>query len=215
MLYECLTGQSPFAAEVPYALMHAILTASVAPPSQVQPSVEPSFDAIVLRAMARDPKARYPSLRALSRALRVPPFRDAPTPKPESAPAAVPTEPFHEVVLLEPRIVLVRRSARKFVNQTEVEEEGRRMALLLDNLGRKRKRLLVDSRRAPLNTDDRFAAAFTAMREDIGREFERTAVVVDSKIGILQANRLNRETALEGAIATFESESEALAFLKK
>jgi len=89
------------------------------------------------------------------------------------------------------------------------------MGALLDNLGRQRKRLLVDSRRAPLNTDDRFAAAFMALREEIGREFERTAVVVSTKIGILQANRLNRETTVVGALAAFESESEALAFLKK
>ena len=70
MLYECLTGQSPFAAEVPYTLMHAILTAPVVPPSQVEPRVDQDLDAIVLRAMNRDPKGRFPSLRALGRALR-------------------------------------------------------------------------------------------------------------------------------------------------
>jgi hypothetical protein len=126
-----------------------------------------------------------------------------------------PTEPFHEVLLLEPRVVLVRRSARQFMDETEVAEERRRIGSALDRLGRQRKRLLVDSRRAPLSTDDRLAAAFMALREEIGRDFERTAVVVDTKIGILQANRLNRQTAVNGALAAFESESEALAFLKK
>src|SRR3954463_3473157 len=70
MLYECLSGQSPFAGEVPYALMHAILTAPVVPPSRVGPRVDPGLDDIVLRAMARDPKWRFPSMRALARALR-------------------------------------------------------------------------------------------------------------------------------------------------
>jgi serine/threonine protein kinase len=269
MLYECLTGQSPFAAEVPYALMHAILTAPVVPPSQVEPRVDAAMDAIVLRAMDRDPKERFPSLRALARALRetggvrpsqpperttiASPFgasasseravrlarvgdtsstlpsgglrragssppgssRDSVPPKAASPTPLVPAEPFHEVLLLEPRIVLVRRSARRFVDETEVAEERRRVGAALDKLGRQRKRLLVDSRRAPLSSDDRLATAFTALREEIGRDFERTAVVVASKIGILQANRLNRETTLDGALAAFETEAEALAFLKK
>jgi len=272
MLYECLTGQSPFAAEVPYALMHAILTAPVVPPSQVKPRLDPSWDAIVLRAMERDAAGRFPSLRALARALReqatvsvaarqpserataarasqAPPSSARPAARSQpafeatttvrsgaphrasisppssgrhtpSAGAATPTplapsEPFHEVILLEPRVVLVRRSARRFDDATEVAEERRRIGAALDKLGRQRKRLLVDSRRAPLGTDDRLATAFMALREEIARDFERTAVIVDSKIGILQANRLNRETTADGALAAFESESEALAFLKK
>ncbi|MEO6599642.1 MAG: serine/threonine-protein kinase [Polyangiaceae bacterium] len=271
MLYECLTGRSPFASEVPYALMHAILTASVVPPSQVEPRVNPGLDAIVLRAMARDPKERFPSVRTLGRALRdqlTPGVRTSAEPKrtivvstsqpppssgspgarlgraaeasntarsgtlsragsmtpPSSRWAArestaptpsVPAEPFHEVMLLEPRIVLVRRSARQFVDDAEVAGERRRMRAALDQLGRKSKRLLVDSRRAPLSTDDRLSAGFMALREEIGRDFERTAVIVGTKLGILQANRLNRATAIEGALAAFESEFEALAFLKK
>ena len=273
MLYECLTGRSPFAAEVPYALMHAILTAPVVPPSVVEPRVDQGFDTIVLRAMDRDQKARFPSLRALARALREqasvgartsqPPERNpsagASVAAPSSArpgarlgrageasattarsgglshagsiaPASsrnyaareptppanlVPTEPFHEVILLEPSVVLVRRSARQFVDDTEVAEERRRIGAALDRLGRRAKRLLVDSRRAPLSTDDRLATAFMALREEIGRDFERTAVVVGTKIGILQATRLNRETAVGGALAAFETEAQALAFLKK
>ncbi|MEO7035106.1 MAG: serine/threonine-protein kinase [Polyangiaceae bacterium] len=271
MLYECLTGRSPFAAEIPYALMHAILTAPVVPPSQVEPRVDQALDAIVLRAMNRDPKGRFPSLRALASALReqvtagarrngppgpttaaraslapsssrLPdarlgraletstttgsgtlsgarsntlPNRASTAPKPAVPPPLLPTEPFHEALLLEPRIVLVRRSARQFVDDAEVAEERRRIGAVLDQLGRQRKRLLVDSRRAPLSTDDRLASAFTALREEIGRDFERTAVVVRTKIGILQANRLNRGTALDGALAAFENEAEALAFLRK
>lgn len=269
MLYEALTGKSPFAAEVPYALMHAILTAPVVPPSQLEPRADRGLDEIVLRAMDRDPKGRFPSLRALARALRqqltvaarpseaperaVPSSRVPPSTgrassapsrpsegdttvrsgglsgavsvkptslsdsarKPAFATPLVPTEPFHEVALIEPRVVLVRRSSRQFANETEVAEERRRIGAALDQLGRKRKRLLVDSRRAPLSTDDRLAASFMALREEIGRDFDRTAVVVDTKIGILQANRLNRQTTVSGALAAFESEAEALAFLKK
>ena len=275
MLYEALTGRSPFAAEVPYALMHAILTAPVIPPSEVEPRVTPDCDALVLRAMARDPKERFPSLRALARALRelaanpratlassqpperhsglaasrtpaagsVPPARlgraadetttvrsgalsrpgagTPPSSRRSEAPAPaltaplVPSEPFHEVTLIEHDIVQVRRSARNFANAFEVTEERRRIGAALDQIGRARKRLLVDSRLAPLSTDDRLASEFMALREEIGRGFERTAVVVNSKIGILQANRLNRETTLDGALAAFENDRDALAFLRK
>lgn len=270
MLYECLTGRSPFAGDAPYALMHAILTAPVVPPSELEPLIGPGLDAVVLRAMHREPKDRFPSLRALARALRelgsagarasklperaaartsaVPPssrrpaarlgyasdgsvtarsstlsrgsltprvVRDSAAPAPAVPTPLVPTAPFHEVRLLEPRVVLLRRSARQFLDETEVAEERRRVGAALDQLGRQGKRLLVDSRRAPLSTDDRLAAAFMALREEIGRDFERTAVVVDTKIGILQANRLNRQTALDGSLAAFENELEALAFLKK
>jgi serine/threonine protein kinase len=249
MLYECLTGRSPFAGEAPYALMHAILTAPVIPPSHAEPRVDQGLDAIVLRAMDRDPKGSFPSVRALARALREQvavaertsrlPERaasrriahsdtlnsapaSAPASSPRSAarepavlPSLVPSEPFHQVRLLEPQIVLVRRSSRKFVDADEVAEERRRIGSALDHLGRQGKRLLVDSRRAPLSTDDLLTNAFAALREEIGRDFERTAVVVDTKIGILQANRLNRATTFDGAIAAFEQESDALAFLKK
>jgi serine/threonine-protein kinase len=268
MLYECLSGRSPFAGEVPYTLMHAILTAPVVPPSQAEPHVDQDLDAIVLRAMARDPNGRFPSMRALGRALReqatasarasrahgrttagstpptappsarlgrateasttVPsgrlnragrltprPSRDSAAPEPAVPTPLVPTQPFHEVMLLESHIVLVRRSARQFADEAEVAEERRRIGASLDPLGRQRKRLLVDSRRAPLSTDERLSAAFMALREEIGRGFERTAVVVGTKLGILQANRLNRATALDGALSAFESELEAIAFLKK
>ena len=154
---------------------------------------------------------------ALSRTSRPTPrsSHDSAALEPAVSTPLVPDKPFHEVMLLEPRIVLVRRSARKFVDEAEVAEERRRISASLDQLGRQRKRLLVDSRRAPLSTDDRLASAFMALREEIGRDFERTAVVVDTKLGILQANRLNRDTALDGALAAFENELEALAFLKK
>jgi serine/threonine protein kinase len=271
MLYECLTGRSPFAAEAPYQLMHAILTAPVVAPSELEPLVGQGLDAIVLRAMHREPKDRFPSLRALARALREqgaadgraskvperttagrtsapPSSRRSAAPLGRAADAAitarsgtlnragstnprssrdsaapavavptplVPTAPFHEVRLLEPGVVLVRRSSRQFQDDTEVAEERRRIGAALDQLGRHGKRLLVDSRRAPLSTDGRLAAAFMALREEIGRDFERTAVVVDTKIGILQANRLNRETVVDGSLAAFENELEALAFLKR
>ncbi len=69
MLYECATGKKPFAGASPYALMHAIVSARVPPPSTVTPSLPAGFDDVVLRAMHKDPEKRFASARDLGAAL--------------------------------------------------------------------------------------------------------------------------------------------------
>jgi serine/threonine-protein kinase len=69
ILYECATGRTPFWSEDRYELVQAIMTAPVVPPSQRNPLVGPSFDAIVLRALARDPGDRFSYVSALGAAL--------------------------------------------------------------------------------------------------------------------------------------------------
>jgi serine/threonine-protein kinase len=67
--YECVTGGLPFWGEDPYELLHAIMTARVVPPSEMNPRVPAAFDAVVLRAMSRDPAERFPDVRAFGAAL--------------------------------------------------------------------------------------------------------------------------------------------------
>lgn len=69
MLYECVTGIRPFAGNTPYAVMHAIVSAKVAPPSSRQSSVPAALDTEILRAMHRKPEHRFPSVRAFGAAL--------------------------------------------------------------------------------------------------------------------------------------------------
>jgi eukaryotic-like serine/threonine-protein kinase len=69
MLYECATGQRPFAGASHYEVMHAIVTAPVVPPSRLRPALPREFDAIVERAMHRDATKRFPSVEALGSAL--------------------------------------------------------------------------------------------------------------------------------------------------
>jgi serine/threonine-protein kinase len=69
ILYECATGAKPFAGSTPYAVMHAIVSARVTPPSVLDPALPAAFDEVVLRAMSRDARKRYPSVRALGAAL--------------------------------------------------------------------------------------------------------------------------------------------------
>jgi serine/threonine protein kinase len=69
ILYECATGARPFHGDSTYYLMHAILTACVAPPSVYRSDIPSTFDALVLRAMAREPSERFGSARELWSAL--------------------------------------------------------------------------------------------------------------------------------------------------
>jgi serine/threonine-protein kinase len=69
LLYECATGAKPFAGSTHYAVMHAIVSARVVPPSGMDPALPPAFDDVVLRAMQRDPRKRFESVRGLGAAL--------------------------------------------------------------------------------------------------------------------------------------------------
>ena len=69
ILYECATGSRPFAGQSTYEILHSIATASVRPPSELNPALPAAFDALVLRTLARDPAQRFADLDALARAL--------------------------------------------------------------------------------------------------------------------------------------------------
>ena len=69
MLYEALTGQVPFEAETPVAVALKQISEPARPPSQINPQVPPALDAVVLRALAKDPAARYASADEFLRAL--------------------------------------------------------------------------------------------------------------------------------------------------
>jgi eukaryotic-like serine/threonine-protein kinase len=59
ILYEMLTGETPFHGANPFAVMNARLVESPKPPSEINPDISRELDAIVLRALERDPNQRY------------------------------------------------------------------------------------------------------------------------------------------------------------
>jgi len=59
LTYEMLTGDSPFRADSVYATMTKRLKMDAAPPSTHNPECPKELDEIVLRALAREPEARY------------------------------------------------------------------------------------------------------------------------------------------------------------
>lgn len=66
ILYEMLTGETPFHGPIPFAVMNARLTNTPRPPSEINPDIPPELDHIVLRALARDPNHRYPTAQAFA-----------------------------------------------------------------------------------------------------------------------------------------------------
>jgi YVTN family beta-propeller protein len=65
VIYECLTGQLPFRRDDDAALLWAHLVETPAPISGIRPEVPAAVDAVVNRAMAKDPADRYASCEEL------------------------------------------------------------------------------------------------------------------------------------------------------
>ncbi|MEV4377499.1 Stk1 family PASTA domain-containing Ser/Thr kinase [Streptosporangium sp. NPDC049644] len=61
VLYELLTGQPPFTGDSPVAIAYQHVREEPIPPSQIDPDIPQWADAIVLKAMAKDPAHRYQS----------------------------------------------------------------------------------------------------------------------------------------------------------
>jgi WD40 repeat protein len=68
VLYECLVGVPPFRRESELAVVFAHLETDVPAPSEQRPELPAALDAVVGRAMAKEPQERYPSCRELARA---------------------------------------------------------------------------------------------------------------------------------------------------
>lgn len=66
MLYEMVSGQSPFLSPNPFVAMNDRLVSDAIPVRQLNPSVSPELEAIIAKAMRRNPIERYASARDLS-----------------------------------------------------------------------------------------------------------------------------------------------------
>jgi serine/threonine-protein kinase len=70
VLYELLTGVSPFRRRTPLASAHAHLHDRPPPPSKHNEQVSGGLEAIVLRCLEKDPERRFPAARKLYEALQ-------------------------------------------------------------------------------------------------------------------------------------------------
>ena len=69
ILYEALTGQVPFEAETAVAVALKQVSEPPVPPRQINPEIPPALNAVVLKALAKDPKDRYADATEFLRAL--------------------------------------------------------------------------------------------------------------------------------------------------
>ncbi|HZT98055.1 MAG TPA: protein kinase, partial [Ktedonobacteraceae bacterium] len=69
MAYQLLTGRPPFLGGLSQ-VMRQHFTAQPQPPSTLNPRIPPALDAVILRALAKTPSERFPSMTEFSRAFQ-------------------------------------------------------------------------------------------------------------------------------------------------
>ncbi len=70
MLYEMVTGEKPFPGQNITTVIYKIVNEEPVPPQKVDPSIHPGISAVIMKALAKDPEARYQSCRELLEDLR-------------------------------------------------------------------------------------------------------------------------------------------------
>ena len=59
MLYEMLTGKTPFTGPNPFAIMNDRLLNNPVPPRELNPEISPALQEVIYRALEREPQNRY------------------------------------------------------------------------------------------------------------------------------------------------------------
>ncbi len=77
ILYEALTGRTAISPDSLYVMIDRIRNETIVSPCAIAPSIPSALGDVVLRALDRDPQARFPNMRAFGAALL--PFADAET----------------------------------------------------------------------------------------------------------------------------------------
>jgi len=65
VLYEMLTGEKPFPGQSITTVIYKIVNEDPVPPRQLNPSIHPGLNEIVLKALAKEPEVRYQSCREM------------------------------------------------------------------------------------------------------------------------------------------------------
>lgn len=133
-----------------------------------------------------------------------------------SAPPAALSEPVKTKLIVsahwlmeeerEGRLVWLRRMAMPFGSVEEIINANQQVLSRIRPEHREWG-VVVDMRHAPPRNDPAFEAAMRGLRDAVEVRFARTAVLLETAVGLLQVTRLTRE---DGA-ATFATQSEAAA----
>lgn len=87
MLYEMLTGHTPFEADNYTALAHAHIYEAPPPPSRLNPRISPAVQSVVMKALEKDPTNRFQKATEMASALELAAAAQAPV-VPMARPAA-------------------------------------------------------------------------------------------------------------------------------
>lgn len=71
ILYELIAGRVPFMADTPYAIVHGHIYQDPEPPSAYNETLSPEVDAVIMRALAKDPDKRYKTATAMIQAFKL------------------------------------------------------------------------------------------------------------------------------------------------
>jgi serine/threonine protein kinase len=97
MAYELLTGRPPFSGNLGQ-IMRQHFQAVPQPPSALNPALSPALDAVLLRALAKEPQARFPSVsdfaQAFQQAALAPLAATLPSPSPSPSTVLKETPPI-------------------------------------------------------------------------------------------------------------------------
>jgi serine/threonine protein kinase len=97
IFYHMLTGERPFVANNPTALMHKVLSEEPKPPSEFNPGISKALEAVVRRAMAKLPEDRFQTAAEFRQALLAADSRAAGGAAPDDA------EDVTQTLLIVPR----------------------------------------------------------------------------------------------------------------
>lgn len=124
-------------------------------------------------------------------------------------------------LLRTPHVVITKDAALPFVRVTrlgaaissaaEIDAMVRDVARALEPLRRRGITVLCDLRDAPLGVETNFQAPMAAFRAELCRGTHRTAFLVGTVVGLLQARRFLREQGLHAPV--FDDEKAAMAHL--
>lgn len=70
VLYQLATGQLPFNAETPLGIILKHMNDPLFPPTKINPDLPPNLEAVIRRAMAKDPQDRYQSAKEFAADLK-------------------------------------------------------------------------------------------------------------------------------------------------
>src|SRR6266571_1936303 len=96
VLYEIVTGITPFRGDNPIAIMMQHVHETPTSPALINPNIPPALSEVVLQSIAKDPQARFPSATAMTAALAQ--VFNLPVPASLSKPGAINEQSVHNTL---------------------------------------------------------------------------------------------------------------------